>query len=84
MNQYLFAAQQQHLQQQQQHHGTQPEQKSKRKSGIESITSMQGAPHRHIQLAGPSSSRIQSGRGVSPALSASRSVAPTVSNFIHI
>ncbi|CCD64442.1 Nuclear receptor corepressor 1 [Caenorhabditis elegans] len=79
LNQYLFAAQQQHLQQQQQHHGTQPEQKSKRKSGIESITSMQGAPHRHIQLAGPSSSRIQSGRGVSPALSASRSVAPTIS-----
>uniref|UniRef100_A0A1I7T953 Uncharacterized protein n=1 Tax=Caenorhabditis tropicalis TaxID=1561998 RepID=A0A1I7T953_9PELO len=51
-----------------QSHAAQQEPKSKRKSGIESITSMQAAPQRHIQLAG-SSSRIQANRGVSPALS---------------
>ncbi|EGT53206.1 CBN-GEI-8 protein [Caenorhabditis brenneri] len=58
--------QQHHLQQQQIHAApTQQEPKSKRKSGIESITSMQTAPQRHVQLAGPTARN----RVVSPALS---------------
>lgn len=74
--QKLLLAQQQH----QQLHGGSQEKIAKRKSGIESITSMQtSAPHRHVPLAG-SSSRIQGGRGVSPAALGSRVIVPATSS----